>query len=897
MKRRDALAPRSSARLSSSRRSLFVGVLGLSFFFSPTTQAEGEPFALRITPENAEELQLHGPDSTAGIDDYAFGNGTLCAAVTDPAHESDLSDRGAALVDVGHCGRKDDQWSTLQPILNFSQSTVVPVTEIEAEVKDGVAQVRTRGVRDGVEIETTYSADLETPAALGVTTRITRIEEGPSFFSHGSVLLHPDVSLTPFNLVRRDPSRSRGFDHPSGDPSQITSMLQAIVPADLLVWLGNPGMGPPVAYGLELISAERKNADGSGGDAPGFAITGESYTLVGTLVRPLWFGDAFDMGLLELLQVPFMDLGMGDRLVLKRRLWVGKRADVASITDQLFGEEPVVNGQVNAAGAVIHIETADGVAVTTTASDHKGRFSAHVPPGSYQVRAVAAGGLEETLPFEHPSDAPVGLKLDLPSQVFLPSGAAMRLVFKGLGETADPIFRDDLLGLRIGGERPMGSLRSNDIALAGVDSDPKSVAVPPGRYRVFALRGPEHELRETVIEVEAASQVKLALEAPKRLFSLPGWASADLHVHTGASFDSSVPPEGQVAAFHAAAAQILVATEHDVIVDPTPSVLALGLQDQILAVTGIEVTSEFRGGKSPKTNGHANAFPVKARPRQNRGGAPSAEGVELRDVWAELRSEGSPVIQLNHPRSSLDPDDGHSYLNHLGVGSAYDPSQPLDHPDHASLVEPGAHGLRALDFDAIELMNGNNHDAYLRVRADWFSFLQQGERKTGTANSDSHSFGNPVALPRNYVRVEGVLPELGGQADPALFFEAVRNGALWGTTGPLLEVQLGETGLGGTALGTEADLRVRVRAAPWVPVEEVRVYVNGVLAETKAIDGPGELIFPLRFPGDAFVTVEVEGTPGEAYEAVAPGFRPFAYTNPIFVDADEDGEWKAPGLP
>ena len=28
-----------------------------------------------------------------------------------------------------------------------------------------------------------------------------------------------------------------------------------------------------------------------------------------------------------------------------------------------------------------------------------------------------------------------------------------------------------------------------------------------------------------------------------------------------------------------------------------------------------------------------------------------------------------------------------------------------------------------------------------------------------------------------------------------------------------------------------------------------------------------------------------------------PGFSPFAFTNPIFVDADEDGQWTAPGLP
>ena len=43
--------------------------------------------------------------------------------------------------------------------------------------------------------------------------------------------------------------------------------------------------------------------------------------------------------------------------------------------------------------------------------------------------------------------------------------------------------------------------------------------------------------------------------------------------------------------------------------------------------------------------------------------------------------------------------------------------------------------------------------------------------------------------------------------------------------------------------------------------------------------------------------IEVEGPVGPLYAVVAPGFRPFAFTNPIFVDADGDGRWTAPGWP
>jgi hypothetical protein len=44
------------------------------------------------------------------------------------------------------------------------------------------------------------------------------------------------------------------------------------------------------------------------------------------------------------------------------------------------------------------------------------------------------------------------------------------------------------------------------------------------------------------------------------------------------------------------------------------------------------------------------------------------------------------------------------------------------------------------------------------------------------------------------------------------------------------------------------------------------------------------------------VTVEVEGSAGADFAAVYTGFTPMAFSNPIWVDADGNGEWTAPGL-
>ncbi len=866
-------------------------VLAILILVPASTRAE--LIAEQITPERYEALRVGGPDAIAGVGDWALGNGVLCAAVSDPSHESGLSHRGGLLIDLGHCGRDDDQWNVIQPLLNLSQSEVMPFSEVRAERSETRAALVASGASRGLDIEITYALDAKEPRALELVTRITRREEGERLFAYGNVVLHPNGSLRPFKVDRRDPRRSVGFAHPGGDPAETTSMLSAIVQADLIVWVGSDRMGPGISYGLDLVRSLRVDPEGNQRPLPELSISGGHYTLTGAFPRPFWIGDDADPGLLELVQTPLMDLATGDTLVLERRLWVGDRADVASVTDRLWPAEPVLRGKVDEPGAVVHVSTKAGEPVSAVRADAGGDFALRLPAGPYGLRARGEAGREARAEVTHHNPGvAVQLALAPGTRVRLPRGEPMRLVFLGAEGSQTPGFGSDGLDLAIDDEPVPTSLSSNDVALAGIAGDPAFVTLRPGAYRVLAVRGPEHEVTEARLAVRAGEETTLEIPAPGRVRETPGWVSADLHVHSGWSFDSSLPQERQLRAFAAADAEILVATEHDRIVDPRPALASLGLTDRILGVTGVEITTGYRGGVTPTTAGHANAFPVREQRATFRGGAPMAEGRRWRDVWAELRAAGAPILQLNHPRVGRDQgDDDGAFLDHLGVGAGYDPSRPLGEAVNRPLSERGEHGLRDLDFDAMELLNGRGHGAYERVRTDWFSFLLQGERRTATANSDSHSLGAPAAFPRSYVRLPG------GVAEEAAFGEAIRSGELWGTTGPLLDVRLGEAGLGGLHAGAEAELRVGIDAAPWVPLGEVRVLVNGVLAERQSLDGPEDLRFPLHFPADAFVTVEVEGEPGGVYAEVLPGFVPFAFTNPIYVDADEDGRWTPPGLP
>jgi hypothetical protein len=205
-----------------------------------------------------------------------------------------------------------------------------------------------------------------------------------------------------------------------------------------------------------------------------------------------------------------------------------------------------------------------------------------------------------------------------------------------------------------------------------------------------------------------------------------------------------------------------------------------------------------------------------------------------------------------------------------------------------------ATGLRDLDYDGVELLNGPSLERYRLVRADWLSLLLQGVVHVGLGNSDSHRAGELPGLPRSYIALAD--DSLAG-FDEVTFFAALRAGRVVASTGPLLDARLGEAGPGQRFTGRSGVLRVRADAAPWVPVDRLLVHRDGEIVAERRVARGETLELPLAFERDGFVVVEVEGAPDATWSALAPRFTPFAVANPIFVDADGDGAWTAPGLP
>ena len=855
--------------------------------------ASAEPYAAQLNRENLARLRLSGTDAIAGLDDWALGDGVICAAISDPKHESDFSTSGGSLVDLGRCGRADDQLVIFDQLRNLSLSKSVPITAVAAHEGPGWARIDTHGESDGAVLETSYSVDTARPGRLRIATRLTRQTAGEGIFGLGGAFANA-YTLRPFLTSLASPGRSRGFVGPAFLGLGAGAIAAAAVAADTAVLVGESSIDPGVSYGARVLRAERIDRDGERIPLPVFMLADDMATVIAVFSDTFWLGGESALGWPQLLQTRLMDLGEGDAIAYELELVVGDRADVASALDQLIDGGVSLGGRVDDPQARIRIDVLDGAPVTEIRPASDGRFQARVRAGEYRMVLDAPGGRQVARQVRVGAEAvdvgvvPVGV----PAQVRLPRGQTMRLTFVGEDGTPDPRFGDDLLGFDVTGKEIESTALSRDLSLSGTTIDPERIAVAPGRYRVYATRGIEYEVNQTTIEARAGEITPLTIEPPARAFATPGWISADFHVHGARSLDSALSADSRLGSFVAEGAEVLVSTDHDAVTDYGPRIRALGLQTKLATVVGLEVTSEARTKTMPHTLGHANAFPYRADPLAYRDGVPRNEGRRWREVIPELRVlPGERVIQLNHARYPGAAYNPRGFFTHLGfVGEPYNPTQPLTAWPNRVLIDPDpATGARDIDFDAMEILNGKRMESYPELRADWFSLLQQGLVLTGTANSDSHNLGQIVALPRNYV---AMIDDRIAGFDAGQLVRSVRAQRVFGTTGPFVEVDVDGSGMGERFRGSEGTLRVGIKAAPWILLRRLNVLVGGKEVVTRTVSEPGEWQIPLSFAADTFVTVEVWGEPGPTYAAVLPGFTPMAFTNPIFIDADGDGQYR-----
>jgi hypothetical protein len=162
-----------------------------------------------------------------------------------------------------------------------------------------------------------------------------------------------------------------------------------------------------------------------------------------------------------------------------------------------------------------------------------------------------------------------------------------------------------------------------------------------------------------------------------------------------------------------------------------------------------------------------------------------------------------------------------------------------------------------------------------------------------SANSDSHNKWQQVALPRNMVKVDD---DSLSAFDLINFTSSIRKGFFYGTTGPFIELNLDQSEMGEMHEGNIARLHGRIYSAEWAKANLLKVQINGEEIIQLELNESGIFSIPLKFIKDSYVTIEVIGKANEIYQAIYPGFYPYAFSNPIYVDANKDGIWTEPGL-
>jgi hypothetical protein len=456
-----------------------------------------------------------------------------------------------------------------------------------------------------------------------------------------------------------------------------------------------------------------------------------------------------------------------------------------------------------------------------------------------------------------------------------PSGGPIpcKLTLVGVEGTPSPQFTRVDIG-RPEGEGAIAAF-NRIMTLTGVGA----AHVPVGTYDVTVSRGPEWDIQTRRVKIGpkgASLAARLTHVVPT-----PEWISGDFHVHAARSPDSRVPMQDRIYEFVADDVQLIVATDHNVVSDYDPYIRELGAGRFITSAIGDELTTNGWG--------HFGAFPLPADLERAGQGAVLVHGRRPEDFFRDVRSNApDALIDVHHPRIDAE-------IGYFDIGGFDARSDKAGRPGFS------------FDFDALEVMNGYQDPVRRsvdRVVDDWFSLLNHEHLVTATGNSDTHHLTfNIGGYPRNYVHVRDDRPEA---VTPKQIAQAIKGHHVFFTTGPIvsLTVNGGIVGDLVPARGGKALAEITVRAAPWISVERVTLYLNGREVKRWPVATAGgqrpverfHETFEVQTPSDGYVVVRVDGdkplTPvvgdGKTFTAY-----PFALTNPVFLDVDGDGKYRA----
>lgn len=406
-----------------------------------------------------------------------------------------------------------------------------------------------------------------------------------------------------------------------------------------------------------------------------------------------------------------------------------------------------------------------------------------------------------------------------------------------------------------------------------------TLKVPAGDYELRAGRGFEWSVAMQGLSVKAGEGTSANLKL-KREVDTTGWIAADSHIHTlthSGHGDATIAE--RMLTIAGEGIELAVATDHNHATDYAPAAASAGVASAFTPIIGNEVTTK---------HGHFNAFPVPAN-----GPVVDAKVEEWSQLIPMIRAvPGVQVITLNHPR------DLHSGFVPLG-GLQFNPKTGR-HRDAA-----------AMDIDAIEVVTSAamQSDIHL-LYEDWFALLNRGHRFAAIASSDSHDVNRFIlGQGRTYVAAKDGDPA-GLNLDEV--WRSYHKGRLLVSLGLLTDMKVDDRyGIGDLATGLKDTVKVEITVSgpSWVKADRVELYANGILIREQAVNDnhqagiKAKLSLEMPRPAHDVHLVAIATGPGvkepfweipRPYQPTSKTFvtRVIGSTNPIWIDADGDGQFQ-----
>ena len=639
-----------------------------------------------------------------------------------------------------------------------------------------------------------------------------------------------------------------------------------------------------------------------------------------------------------------------------------------------------------------------------TAAD--GTYSGTLPAGSYTVRVN-----KEVYLFGSPDPANVTIVAATPTvqdfaltaagtlhvtvtdELGQPSPAKVQLV--GLDPSADPLNTQSIFGVVNNTTGVFGDVGQDgldygimSVAFADKNGDAGNVDVEPGSYQLVVSRGPRYSAFVQPVTITAGATTTVAAQVA-RVVQTPGFIAGDFHVHSFDSPDASVTRTERVATMLAEGMDFFTPSDHDFRADFQPTLNAMGVTSLISTAPSAEITTFDYG--------HFNSWPVTVDPSAVNGGgvdfgrAGIAPGMDFpslgsyslspAEIFATAHADPKAnLVQINHVASFFGRDGLDIDTAEGGLGPPQSHTAPL-----TRRLDPAVPNFFDTGFDALEVWIGTDGrsgdlNTFLGLNlGDWVNLLNQGIRRSGVSDSDTHSRRSTKLGTRNWVASgvtdPGLLgPEaenLAGQVISGHSFgsnsEFITISAVAASTSQTAGIGLGESTQLSTSDGS-VDVTVSVKSPLWAEFDKIQFLVNARpqaydhdgnantrkryralpndvcsiasgcyekvagtdFTETLIDDYPSisgakhwEATTTLNLTGltaDSWVIVLVRGTDGVSHPLfpVNPasirrtsnttlanltdgnlgedGVLALGFTNPIYIDANNDNVWTPPGV-